>query len=488
MMPIAALLRWSCVLVAVALAPAAQAHSFGEVYYLPLPFERYAWAAAAALVVSFVIVALFASGRAPRTSAAATGSIRTLPATLVMVLQAITVTLLLLSIATGWLGTRNPYANFNMTLFWVVFVLGYAYLTLLIGDLYTLISPWRTLAELVGRAWPAYARGFARYPAWLGVWPAVVMYLAFIWVELFGHSAPRSLATVLAAYTVLNLVAAGVFGTRDWFRHGEFFAVLFGLIARMSPVAFAHEAGGLPSRQFRLRWPFAGVLQAAVLPAGTLMFILAMLAATAFDGLHETEIWHSMYWLWLYPEFLVRWVGDNPFQAFPELRRWYGVWQSVWLFAAPWLYLLVYGLAVWLMARLTGGAYRVRDLAVRFAPSLLPIVLVYHVTHYYTLLQVQGPKILALASDPFGWGHDWFGTAGWLARTREVDVYFVWNAQVFLILLGHVISVYLAHVQALRMFPGRRTAGLSQLPMLALMVGFTVFGLWILSQPFQGGR
>jgi hypothetical protein len=49
--------------------------------------------------------------------------------------------------------------------------------------------------------------------------------------------------------------------------------------------------------------------------------------------------------------------------------------------------------------------------------------------------------------------------------------------------VGHVIAVYLAHVLALRGFEKRRSALLSQYPMLALMVFYTFAGLWILAQP-----
>jgi hypothetical protein len=64
----------------------------------------------------------------------------------------------------------------------------------------------------------------------------------------------------------------------------------------------------------------------------------------------------------------------------------------------------------------------------------------------------------------------------------------VWHTQVVLILLGHVASVYLAHAQALRIFPGSRQALRSQLPMVALTVALTTVGLWILSLPIGAGQ
>ena len=68
-----------------------------------------------------------------------------------------------------------------------------------------------------------------------------------------------------------------------------------------------------------------------------------------------------------------------------------------------------------------------------------------------------------------------------------VDVNVIWHTQVTLILLGHIASVYLAHIEALQRFPSARRAALSQLPILALMVLFTAFGLWILSLPLSIG-
>jgi hypothetical protein len=55
-------------------------------------------------------------------------------------------------------------------------------------------------------------------------------------------------------------------------------------------------------------------------------------------------------------------------------------------------------------------------------------------------------------------------------------------------LFGHIISVYVAHLEALRLFPTNRKAALSQIPILFLMVLFTTVGLWILSLPIATGQ
>jgi hypothetical protein len=147
----------------------------------------------------------------------------------------------------------------------------------------------------------------------------------------------------------------------------------------------------------------------------------------------------------------------------------------------------VYLLFVWLMRRLTATTLSVRELALRFTACLLPIALVYNVSHYYTLLVIQGVKLPALASDPLGRGWNLLGTRDWFSAAVIPDAGVVWHVQVGLIVFGHIVSVYFAHLEALRLFPDRRRATLSQMPMLVLMVAFTTAGLWILSQPIKNG-
>jgi hypothetical protein len=59
---------------------------------------------------------------------------------------------------------------------------------------------------------------------------------------------------------------------------------------------------------------------------------------------------------------------------------------------------------------------------------------------------------------------------------------------VIAIVTGHVAAVYLAHAMAVRVFKDRRTAMLSQYPMLALMIGYTMVSLWIIAQPIVSSR
>jgi len=121
-----------------------------------------------------------------------------------------------------------------------------------------------------------------------------------------------------------------------------------------------------------------------------------------------------------------------------------------------------------------------------FVLTLVPIAVAYHLAHYFSLLLTAGQFIIPLASDPLGRGWNLFGTASYKVDLGIVSPYVFWYGAVALILIGHVIAVYLAHVQALRLYRERRAALKSQVPMIALMVVYTTLSLWILAQPVVG--
>jgi hypothetical protein len=477
--------------VTAALCPALSfAHAFTQPYTLPVPFSLYALGAGAALIVSFLIVGLFAT--APSLGQVATHQARAKvrPAhgsVLLGVARALSLFLLLVTILTGLFGTQRAMANFNMTFFWIVFVLGVPYAVALLGDFYAAVNPWNVLVEWLERAGLDFGGRSASPERW-GYAPALLLYMAFIWIELFARLQPRGLSFVLLAYTLVNVAGAWWFGKKAWFRYGEFFGVFLRLIGRMSPWARPWDPQEARAYGDGPRWraPFVGLLEERVTHVSLVLFILFMLSSTAFDGLHATLPFASIFWKGIYPT-LAPLVPFAPGQQYAMSAQLYYIWQWCALFVSPLLYLAVFVGFVWVAQRITGAAESVGALVLRFTAALVPIAFVYHVTHYYTLLLAQGGQIVRLASDPFGWGWDLFGTAKLPVEPFVVEVDTIWHTQVALILAGHIISVYLAHVEALRCFPDARRAALSQLPLLVLMVMFTTLGLWILSLPLATG-
>lgn len=470
-------------------ATESQAHSFGVVYTLPLPFWLYAWGAVAALVTSFLVLIFVDRERLLTREGSArdisdTALIKLLKRwQLLKLLKLLSLGSLLFCIATGFWGVRSPYGNFNMTFFWIVFVLGFSYATVVFGNLYAAINPWQFMIDILARIKPSLLRGCVRYPSFLAFWPALFLYIGFIWFELFAQNTPFTLAVLLAGYTALNILGVALIGRHNWFEYCEFFSIFFRLLAVMAPIDYkpsdAHGEGG----HLRLRIPFSGVLAEPPQQLSLLVFVLFMLSSTAFDGLHETVVWKKLFWLDFYHGFLQYWTDTNPFVAFAAMSRLYSYWQGLCLLLSPFLYLLVFAAFIAMGKFITKSPVPVKVLLFRFSYSLLPIALVYHVAHYYTLIQTQGIKIVSLVSDPFGWGSNWFGTANWLQRVFIPDTSTTWHVQLTLIIVGHIASVYVSHVLALRSFVSSRNATLSQLPLLLLMLVFTVSGLWILSQP-----
>lgn len=463
------------------------AHSFGVQYTLPVPFWMYAYGATAALVLSFVIVGIFAAVPPARSetspNARRVGTHVFVPAFVVQGLRALSVGLLALTIACGFLGTDNPFRNLNMTLFWIVFVLGLTYATAVVGDLFVFCNPWRTLCELLRARCGICFDGRIAYPAWLAYYPALALYIAFIWIELFGHGTPRQLALMLTAYTLLTVAMAWLFGSAAWFRHGEFFGLFLSLVGRMAPIAW-RRAG---CRGVALRWrlPLSGLLERHPGHVSLVLFILFMLSSTAYDGAHETWPWSRLFWKTLYPlvEPAVKAHSAQPYATAASL---FHGWQWLALCLSPWVYHGVYLFFLALTRRVAASELSTRALASRFALTLVPIAFVYHATHYYTLLWSQGAQLLPLLSDPLGRGWNLFGTARAAMPPRIIDLNIVWHTQVGLILAGHIASVVLAHAEALRIFRHTGRALASQVPMLLLMVALTAVGLWILSLPLAG--
>lgn len=470
-----------------ALAPgAAQAHPFAPSYTLPVPFWMYASGTVGALVLSFLAVGRLArSGNASpfvRGVGDAIWARVLLGRRAIDALAMVSVLGLLLCIATGLLGTRSAAFNLNMTLFWIVFVLGCTYLSALVGNLFDAIHPWRRIVQAIERT--GVLRFEGRVAASSSRWdyaPALTLYAGFIVLELFGGAGPRAIAWLLVAYTGLNVVAAWIWGARTWFARGEFFSVMFARVSLVAPLQLHADRVG--AARVEAMAPCAALEGRHAASMAEVLFVLFMLSSTAFDGLHATQGWSKLFW----EDFAALrspWIGDNIVQTYPLLSRLFLAWQVLALLLSPLVYFALFALCLAAMRRITGCTQSIGELARRFAYTFIPIALAYHAAHYATLLVTQGLMILRLISDPFGIGWNLFGTALWLHRPVIPDMNWVWHTQVGLILLGHVASVVVAHREALRLFGDRRGVAMrSQLPMLALMLAFTAFGLWILSQP-----
>lgn len=447
----------------------ASAHAFGKLYNLPVPFWMYLYGGAAAIIVSFLIIGYFfnktqSSIIYPKANVSNIKVISILQQSwFVTVLKALCLFLFFLTIATGFSGNNYSYAKFNMPFFWIIFALGYSYLTAIIGNTWSILNPWK-----IQVSWFDSEKGILKYPQQIGYFPALIFYFLFIWIELFGNTTPFTLSLILIQYTFLNFFGVFLFGKKIWFTYCEFFSVFFRLLGKMS--VFEYNRGKL-----YLRPPIVGLLKEKADHISLTLFVLFMLSSTAFDGFRATTPFYRLYWQNL-DEAVRPILGDSS----------YTVYQTIGLLISPFVFLAAYLLFVWLAKVVTQSKLKLSNLALQFTFTLIPIAFVYNVAHYYTLLVTDGTGIINAISDPFGIGWNLFNTANWYTNFIP-DANFVWHSQVALILLGHIAGVYLAHLVAMQVFPIHKKALVSQFPMLALMVIYTMVGLWILSQPITSG-
>ena len=119
--------------------------------------------------------------------------------------------------------------------------------------------------------------------------------------------------------------------------------------------------------------------------------------------------------------------------------------------------------------------------------SILPIAFAYHFAHYLSVILVNGQYALAAASDPLNQGADLLGLGTFYVTTGFFNTHhtakIIWMSQAVAIVIGHVISLVLAHAIAADLFGKSKQASISQLPLAGFMVLYTCLGLWLLAAP-----
>jgi hypothetical protein len=448
------------------------AHGIGVVRDLPIPAAYFFVGAAVVLVVSFVL--LFYLWRRPLLEAHAGGrrlphaiSVVVLSRAVRVVLGAISAGLLFLTLATALFGTTVELLNFAPTFVYVIFWLGVPLLSILFGNIWSVLSPWRAIAdfavwllELGGRE----ARPVLEWTGRMGRYPAAVALFSFVALEL-AHprpAYPRTLGIATALYTYWALAGMAVYGRDAWTRFGEGFAVAFSLLARIAPFAVRDD-------RVVLRWPFTGLAGADRIP-GTLVFVAVLLGSTSFDGFSRSSTWVD-----LVAELRAE-LADSSQRTVDLATTFLNVGGLAFFVAAVLAtYLAAVAAAEWL------GKVD-RSLVADFVPPLVPIAAAYLVAHYFTLFLIQGQFIITLISDPFGRGWDLFGTADFAPNLAIVSPETTWYVQVAALVVGHVAGLAIAHDRAVAVFQGGRTALEAQLPMLGLMVLYTLGGMWLLTR------
>lgn len=454
----------------------AYAHGFGMRYDLPLPLSLWIFGAASTVILSFLLVAIFY-----RWSAGAETNLevdllrwrfgRLAGGPMVRLLgQSLTIGSVVVIVVAGLIGDQTPTRNFAPTAIWIAWWVGFSYLSAFVGDIWSAVNPWATLFNWYRAIFPlrsATRRPRFAWPAALGAWPAMGLFFIFAWIELIwdGRSIPSHLAWLAIGYSVITWTGMYLVGPDVWLRNADPFALAFGVLSRFAPTAIRG-----PERKWVLRPPAVGLLDTRSVTSSLVGFIIVMLSTVTFDGLMATPFWQHIENV-LYASLRV--FGDSRLTIISTL----GLLSFCGIFAA------VYRLVVALVADVSRGAIAVDAASRVFVLTLVPIAIAYLVAHYSSYFLIQGQLLIRLVSDPFGFGWNLFGSAQFRPDIGIVGARFIWYTSVIAIVLGHVVAVFLAHVIAVRNFPSSRAALRSQIPMLTLMVGYTMMSLWIIAQP-----
>lgn len=467
------------------------AHGIGGRSDLPIPVWLAMYAGAMAVLISFFAVAAF--WPSSRLSGDAPG--RELPAALQRIadagamrlaLRVLGVAALAVFLGAAWFGSTNSARNPAPTWFYVWFWVGLVPASILLGPVWRLVNPLRTLAALIltprhGRpllgtrtethadvATGAQADATTGAPAGVagdgaagaaggpegadavlrrvGYWPAVVGLFAFVWLELvwLAPDSPRTVALFVTGYALVN-VAAGVALGPGWFDRGDGFEAYSTLLARLSPFGRRATDGRLV-----LRNPLDGL--AGLVPApGLVALVVVVLGSTAFDGLSRTQPWIRV----------ASGAGDAEYLVLGTLGLLVGI----------------AGVTVIFLGAMALSGPELRPSA--FVHTLVPIAIGYTTAHYFSLVVFQGQAGLLLAGDPFGRGWDLFGTAGDTIDYLVVSTSLIALVQVGAIIAGHIVGVVAAHDRAVALLP-RRRARSGQYPLLVAMVLYTSIGIGLL--------
>ena len=466
---------------------AAAAHALGGTFQLPVPLWLYLAGAALAVAASFVVTSLVTRGSADdgyRSGPVPAG----LAAAARIALRALGLAWWYGAIAVAFvIGDISPLPG---VLLWIGIWVGLPIVAAILGNPWPSLSPFRTTFAAI--EWVARRLGAdrldlgLRYPAALARWPAVALLAAAIWAELVlpASASAATVGVLMLAYTVVTLAGMALFGQISWLRHAELFEVELAWFGRVGPIgrrsispdlcagcteacsyarcmdcpecAVAAEDG---ERRAELRPWIAGLTDVTRAGWSDAAFIVLALAGVSYDGLRETAFGGA----------LIGWLLPPITEAFGITLTAFLLVDTIAFALVVAAFLAAFRVMLWTTRAVSGGELRPAGV---YASTLLPIAAGYLVAHYLTLV-IQGAAWLpSLIADPL------------MSLAPELDwipIGLVWYLSVAAIVGGHVAGIVLAHRLSLRDSPHRAT--LAGLPVVALMIGYTILSLWIIAQP-----
>jgi len=441
-------------------------------------------------------------------------------------------------IVAGLVGSQQPGRNIAPVLTWNIWWIGLIFGVFFFGNLWCFMCPWTAIPDWASRLSltstkkiRSLGRRYPRFRLWM--WPAIILFAGVTWLEIIYDAANRPWLTSVIAIgmVVLSWVMLVLYERKAMCRYVCFVGRVSGQYALMGMLELrrrdsdtcktcttkdcyhGREGVGLPcpTHEFmgamnenqyctlctecvkscphdniglRVRSSGADILYPHRARRDEAYMAILVFIVSAFHGAAMIPLW--MEW----EDALRGWFIDTQTAVLGrDVLGFAGSAGGTITFTLMMLGCIVGpGLAYWLLCRVMHWASRRPDVQfknvfIRFAYTLLPIALFYHLAHNATHVFYEWSKLRRLVSDPLGWSTDYFGTARaplsalWTPES-------IWYLQVTLIIIGHIYGILVAQREAFRLYRGDPKASLRvHLVMMVGMILMSMLSLWLLAQP-----
>ncbi len=340
--------------------------------------------------------------------------------------------ILFLLVAPGIFGNESSKTSVAPLILWVFLWIGVPVLGLLFGDIYSKFNPLNLFSLKSDKPESVYF--------------ACVLFIGLTWFELVWSRPgnPLNIAVVLITlFVCVNLL-------RYFLKKS---------LIEVDPLLLLHYLYS-KLKLFNSKPYFLSLLDNIGNLAklrGIEYFVLLMIGTVTYDGLRETAFWYN--------QFGSR-TDDMGFSTMMFLIMNLGT-------------ILFYRFACFFAIKVSGSDLELNHVSNLFGHTMLPIAFAYHVTHYLTLLLFESQTFFYRFNDPIGIGMN-------ILNVQEPTInYFVeplviWGIQVAVTLLGHMLSVVLAHDLAVKLF-GHQQSDKTQYIFLFITVALTLQALFVLS-------
>ena len=340
--------------------------------------------------------------------------------------------ILFLLVAPGIFGNESSKTSVAPLILWVFLWIGVPVLGLLFGDIYSKFNPLNLFSLKSNKPESVYF--------------ACILFIGLTWFELVWKEPgnPLNIAIVLITlFVCVNLL-------RYFLKKS---------LIEVDPLLLLHYLYS-KLKLFNSKPYFRSLLDNIGNLAklkGIEYFVLLMIGTVTYDGLRETTFWYN--------QFGSR-TDDMGFSTMMFLIMNLGT-------------ILFYRFACFFAIKVGGSDLKLNHVSNLFGHTMLPIAFAYHVTHYLTLLLFESQTFFYRFNDPIGIGMN-------ILNVEEPTInYFIeplviWGIQVAVTLLGHMLSVVLAHDLAVKLF-GHQQSDKTQYIFLFITVALTLQALFVLS-------